>query len=77
MISKFRTCLAALGASLVAAALTSRAAEPIPLPEHPRPDFERSAWLNLNGPWQFRFDKDNAGLNEKWFEAANTIAAAG
>ncbi|HYK87642.1 MAG TPA: glycoside hydrolase family 2 TIM barrel-domain containing protein [Acidobacteriota bacterium] len=38
-----------------------------PLPEHPRPDFERSEWLNLNGPWQFRFDESNAGLNEKWF----------
>lgn len=42
--------------------------QPIPLPEHPRPDFQRAAWLNLNGPWQFRFDADNAGLGEKWFE---------
>ena len=28
----------------------------IPLPEHPRPDFERSAWQNLNGYWSFTFD---------------------
>ena len=28
----------------------------VPLPEHPRPDFERAAWLNLNGAWDFRFD---------------------
>jgi hypothetical protein len=21
----------------------------IPLPEHPRPDFQRTAWMNLNG----------------------------
>ena len=39
----------------------------IPLPEHPRPDFQRASWINLNGPWQFRFDKDNAGLGQKWF----------
>ncbi len=38
-----------------------------PLPEHPRPDFQRPDWLNLNGPWQFRFDTANAGLNEKWY----------
>ena len=28
----------------------------IPLPEHPRPDFERAEWLNLNGYWSFSFD---------------------
>lgn len=43
-------------------------AETIPLPEHPRPDFQRAQWLNLNGPWQFRFDSADAGLKEKWFE---------
>ncbi|CAH0994014.1 Beta-galactosidase [Emticicia aquatica] len=41
--------------------------ENIPLPEHPRPDFEREAWLNLNGNWAFEFDKNDAGLTEKWF----------
>lgn len=47
----------------------ARAANPsIPLAEHPRPDFQRQAWLNLNGPWQFRFDKENAGLTSQWFE---------
>ncbi len=39
----------------------------IPLPEHPRPDFQRAEWLNLNGAWQFRFDPTNAGLGEKWY----------
>ena len=29
----------------------------IPLPEHPRPDFERAAWMNLNGTWDFGFEK--------------------
>jgi hypothetical protein len=38
----------------------------IPLPEHPRPDFERSEWMNLNGAWQFRFDPNNSGENSDW-----------
>ncbi len=39
----------------------------IPLPEHPRPDFQRKAWVNLNGAWDFRFDSLDVGLDEKWF----------
>jgi hypothetical protein len=50
---------------LVFASLPFHAA-PIPLPEHPRPDFQRAEWMNLNGPWQFRFDKDDAGLKAGW-----------
>ncbi|MBN2325725.1 MAG: glycoside hydrolase family 2 [Candidatus Omnitrophica bacterium] len=42
----------------------------IPLPEHPRPDFEREAWINLNGPWAFQFDAKNEGLEKQWFENA-------
>ncbi|RDB03461.1 glycoside hydrolase family 2 protein [Runella aurantiaca] len=38
----------------------------IPLPEHPRPDWERANWLNLNGDWEFRFDKEDAGLKQGW-----------
>ena len=45
----------------------ARAAE-IPLPEHPRPDFQRPAWQNLNGAWGFRFDKANAGVGAGWAE---------
>jgi hypothetical protein len=39
----------------------------IPLPEHPRPDFERPDWQNLNGPWQFRFDAAQVGEAQQWF----------
>src|SRR5881394_3200754 len=44
-----------------------------PRPEYPRPDFQRGTvegydWLNLNGPWQFRFDGDRRGVDEKWFK---------
>jgi hypothetical protein len=31
-----------------------------PLPEHPRPDLERSQWINLNGYWDFSFDSSLA-----------------
>jgi hypothetical protein len=61
----------ALLPSLLAAALTAAAAGAgIPLPEHPRPDFERALWMNLNGNWAFRFDAGNAGERERWFETA-------
>lgn len=46
--------------------LALAAAPAIPLPEHPRPDFERAAWQNLNGVWQFRFDKENTGEGAGW-----------
>lgn len=36
----------------------SMSAQNIPLPEHPRPDFERTEWINLNGKWQFTFNSD-------------------
>jgi len=37
-----------------------------PLPEHPRPDFQRDQWLNLNGPWQFQFDAPDSGEARGW-----------
>jgi len=40
----------------------------IPLPEHPRPDFQRSTWKNLNGTWQFQFDADDVGREGQWFD---------
>ena len=43
-----------------------------PRPEYPRPERQRGTvegydWLNLNGPWQFRFDGERKGIEEKWF----------
>ncbi len=35
--------------------------------EHPRPDFKRNEWLNLNGIWSFEFDDMNCGEKEKWY----------
>ena len=41
--------------------------ETIPRPEHPRPDFRRDAWLNLNGRWEFAFDPTDSGLTRHWY----------
>lgn len=38
-----------------------------PWPEHPRPDFQRSPWVNLNGQWDFDFDSQDTGEKEQWF----------
>jgi hypothetical protein len=65
--------LAAGGGPFRAATMPAEAApasEAIPLPEHPRPDFERAQWVNLNGDWAFRFDAGRVGEGERWFASA-------
>jgi len=37
------------------------AATEVPRPEHPRPQLQRPAWLNLNGTWQFEIDRSDTG----------------
>jgi hypothetical protein len=49
----------------------------LPRPEYPRPDRQRGRvegvdWLNLNGPWQFRFDLHRAGITENWSAATGS-----
>ena len=70
MISTPRPARALLLLSLllsVATALGAQTMDSIPLPEHPRPDFQRADWLNLNGRWQFRLDAADEGLKARWF----------
>lgn len=38
----------------------------IPRPEHPRPDFMRDTFFNLNGTWQFAFDDKDEGVAAGW-----------
>jgi hypothetical protein len=52
-----RTILLWLAFSASVRLLGNQATATVPLPEHPRPDFERAEWANLNGEWQFRFDR--------------------
>ncbi len=68
-----------LSAALSAALLVSggaRAHSDIPLPEHPRPDFQRPAWVNLNGTWQFRFDGADEGLARGWEKGGTAFPLA-
>ena len=64
------TPLKKLGLMMLCLFLTNQAFSQatIPLPEHPRPDFERSEWLNLNGNWDFEFDKKDEGEKAQWFK---------
>lgn len=43
-------------------ALTLLAQTNIPRPEHPRPQFVRDSWVNLNGTWSYTFDFGESGL---------------
>ena len=45
---------------------TNLSAQELPLPEHPRPDFQRENWINLNGTWEFQFDSLDVGMAQGW-----------
>ena len=38
----------------------------IPRAEHPKPQFQRDAWMNLNGTWTYRFDHGRSGREANW-----------
>ncbi len=42
-------------------------------PEHPRPDFCRQSWKNLNGDWQFAFDPQQQGEAQDWVNDASAF----
>ena len=69
--------LVPLALSLIAAAALGAQAPSvaIPLSEHPRPDFERAEWVNLNGRWRFAFDSADRGEPAGW--AASTLPGTG
>jgi len=47
----------------------STSSREIPRPEHPRPQFVRADWLNLNGEWQFEIDAGDSGIERGMLEA--------
>ena len=42
--------------------------------EHPKPQFSRNNWMNLNGPWQFEFDQSNSAIERKLYEDSATLS---
>ena len=51
----------------LAACVTAFAAQP--RAEYPRPQFERSEWINLNGEWSYELDLVNTGFDRKLFNS--------
>ena len=41
----------------------------IPRSEHPKPQFQRDRWMNLNGPWAFEIDQSRSGEARKLYAA--------
>ena len=64
-MKKFLTLLCLALATLTASATGT------PRAEYPRPQFERAAWVNLNGTWDFDFDFSNSGIDRRLMEATS------
>jgi len=62
--------------ALFAAVLSALSAAETPRAEFPQPQFEREAWQNLNGSWEFEFDDANAGLDAGWESDAKKFGGA-
>ena len=52
---------------MLVAFVTAFAAQP--RAEYPRPQFERSEWVNLNGEWSYELDLANTGFDRKLFNS--------
>lgn len=48
---------------------TATAQTNIPRPEYPRPQFERTAWVNLNGKWSYSLDQGKSGNTRRLSES--------
>ncbi len=59
---------------LTLAAFSMAAAQEIPRPEYPQPQFQRADWVNLNGGWEFEFDDANKGLDQDWAAGATKFS---
>lgn len=46
----------------------------IPRPEYPRPQFERTDWINLNGEWTYTFDFGASGLERGYAGSKDSTA---
>lgn len=42
--------------------------------EHPKPQFERETWMNLNGEWQFAMDYGNSGVARGLYKVSSEFS---
>lgn len=42
-----------------------------PRSEYPRPQFERSEWMNLNGTWNYQLDNEQTGVEKNYPQATS------
>jgi beta-galactosidase/beta-glucuronidase len=68
VVNKVMRILSIAGAvtALFVASLSLPCRADLPRPEHPRPDFQRESWSNLNGEWQFEVDSKAEGEQRGW-----------
>lgn len=62
-----------LAALIFGLGTTSTTMQNIPRPEHPRPDLQRSEWLNLNGQWEFAETDEDGGGPDRAFPDKITV----
>ena len=55
--------------AIAVAGLAFGSAKALPRDEYPRPQFERTEWMNLNGEWNFALDFGKTGQERKWQDA--------
>ncbi|MCA9861102.1 MAG: hypothetical protein KC438_15350 [Thermomicrobiales bacterium] len=48
----------------------------IPREQHPRPRLTRIAWTDLGGVWDFAYDDDDRGRDERWNERIDVFDRA-
>ena len=58
-----------LSLTLLIALIAVNTLAAIPRPEYPRPQFERSEWINLNGTWTYEFDFSKSGIERSLFNS--------
>lgn len=63
-----KTIFSVIAAALISLCLPSQASS-VPRPEYPRPQFERSDWVNLNGEWTYEFDKGRSGMDRRLYQS--------
>lgn len=67
-MNTWRTYLIPVLIACFATATAVASAGIVPRPEHPRPSFARTHWMNLNGDWNFAFDPEGAGEEQGWYK---------